>query len=114
MNHGSDVWLRFLQFICPDHLFEEIAGDLQEKFERDKANGSARRANRRYVWNVVRFFRPGIMLRKKGSSGLIRSRIVQPFKSLLKNNISFQQTNNMVGWVVFSIGPSLFLRQLKM
>ncbi len=27
--------LRFLRFICPAHLYEEIEGDLIQKFERD-------------------------------------------------------------------------------
>ena len=57
--------LRFLKWFCPDHLYEEIEGDLIQKFHRDvKAVGEAR-AKRRLVWNVIQFFRPEIALRNK-------------------------------------------------
>ena len=60
--------LRFLKWFCPDHLFEEIEGDLVQKFNRDvKAVGEVR-AKGRLVWNVIRFFRPGIVLRMKFSN----------------------------------------------
>jgi putative ABC transport system permease protein len=61
--------LRFLERICPDYLFEEIQGDLIEKFHRDLKKSSEghslQRAKRRFIWNAIRFFRPGIVLRNK-------------------------------------------------
>src|SRR5882672_8393446 len=80
--------LRVLQWICPGHLYEEIEGDLLQKFEHDlhpsdhgKSSGHSnpsdrsqrsdgywrRRAKRRLLWNVIRFFRPEILLRNKFS-----------------------------------------------
>ena len=36
MNNELPKWpLRFLQIICPGHLYEEIEGDLFQKFEKD-------------------------------------------------------------------------------
>src|SRR5258705_5372844 len=90
LNHS----LRLLQWFCPAHLFEEIEGDLLQKFARDLESpgpkssdhgnpsdrlptGQAgsqrsdgywrRRAKRRLLWNVIRFCRPGILLRNKFS-----------------------------------------------
>ena len=57
--------LRFLKWFCPDHLFEEIEGDLIQKFNRDLKTFSEKRTKRRLIWNVVRFLRPGILLRNK-------------------------------------------------
>ena len=54
----------FLKAICPNYLFEEIEGDLLEKFNKDLKQFSLGRSKRRFVWNTVRFFRPGILLRK--------------------------------------------------
>lgn len=67
--------LRFLRRICPEHLYEEIEGDLIQKFHRDLRQASAqpkwsddyqlRRAKQRFIWNTLRFFRPGILFRNK-------------------------------------------------
>ena len=57
--------LRLLKFFCPPHLLEEIEGDLLQRFEQDVKVYGAARAKRRMLWNVVRYFRPGILLRNK-------------------------------------------------
>jgi putative ABC transport system permease protein len=59
--------LRILSWFCPDHLYEEIEGDLIQRFNRDLKKFSASRSRRRLYWNMVRFFRPGILLRNKPS-----------------------------------------------
>jgi len=59
----------FLKSFCPDHLFEEIEGDLMQRFERDVKSFGVRRAKRRLLWNTIRFLRPGIILRNKKSKG---------------------------------------------
>lgn len=64
--------IRFLKLICPGHLFEEIEGDLTQPFVRDTRRYGERKARRRMVWNAVRFFRPGILLRNRVS-------LVNPF-----------------------------------
>lgn len=74
-NHGSsnnqnqspDFWLSFLQWFCPSKLYEGIEGDLLEQFERDKGNLGVEQARRRFVWNVIKFFRPGILVRHQFS-----------------------------------------------
>src|SRR5882757_4318416 len=73
--------LRFLEWYCPSKLHEGIEGDLMEQFERDlqpsapfdlKSPGhfkwpgdSTSRARRRFILNVIGFFRPEIILRNK-------------------------------------------------
>ncbi len=59
--------LRFLKWFCPDHLYEEIEGDLIQKFNRDVKKLGERKAKRRLMWNAIRFFRPAIILRNKFS-----------------------------------------------
>lgn len=59
--------LRILSWFCPDHLVEEIEGDLLQKYERDLKKFSTQRSKRRLLWNTIRFFRPGILLRNKPS-----------------------------------------------
>jgi putative ABC transport system permease protein len=49
---------------------EEIEGDLLQKFERDVKLFDEQKAKRRLFWNVIRFFRPGIVLRNNPSIDL--------------------------------------------
>jgi len=76
------TWLRFLHWFCPEHLYEEIEGDLIEKFEKDEKSFGARMAKRRLAWNAIRFFRPGIVFRNKISNSLIQN-------TMLKNHFQF-------------------------
>ena len=55
--------IRFLRWFCPPHLLEEIEGDLLQKSGRDVKTYGERRARRRLLWNIIRYFRPGIILR---------------------------------------------------
>lgn len=61
----------FLRWICPEHLYEEIEGDLMQRFHRDAKTFSERKARRRFIWNTIRFFRPGIVLRNKISTNFL-------------------------------------------
>jgi putative ABC transport system permease protein len=56
-----------LRWFCPEHLYEEIEGDLIQRYRRDVVRFGARRAKWRLVWSVVRFCRPGILLRNRVS-----------------------------------------------
>ncbi len=56
---------RILERLCPDELWEGIAGDLEEEFFVDIEEYGSRRAKRRYVLNALQLLRPGILLRNK-------------------------------------------------
>lgn len=81
MNKLSSI-LRILRWFCPEHLLEEIEGDLMQKFEKDVKAVGERRAKRRLLWNVIRFFRPGILLRNEFSNSLMQ-------RTMLKNHLQF-------------------------
>lgn len=55
--------LALLRSFCPPGLVEEIEGDLLERFNHHRRTIGIRRARRRMFWAVIRFFRPGIVLR---------------------------------------------------
>ncbi len=66
MRERAPGWLlQLLRSFCPPQLVEEIEGDLLQRFERDVKSYGERRARRRLLWNVIRFFRPGILLRNE-------------------------------------------------
>jgi len=73
MNKKVSPWLRFLHWFCPPSLYEGIEGDLLEQFEEDVRVAGEKKAKWRLGWNVIRFFRPGIVLRNSFSTGLINT-----------------------------------------
>ncbi len=84
--------LQFLSWFCPDHLYEEIEGDLIQKFNRDVRTVGERRAKRKLIWNTIRFFRPGIILRNTFSYSLINTIMLRnyftiAFRNVLKNKV---------------------------
>lgn len=86
MNHQPPVWiLKFLKWFCPDHLYEEIEGDLIQNFERDIKQFGEKKAKRRLLWNVIRFCRPGILLRNKRSIHLYPIMISNYLKFSVRN-----------------------------
>jgi putative ABC transport system permease protein len=54
---------RLLRSFCPPHLLEEIEGDLLQKFEQDVKLLGERKARKKLLLNVIKYFRPGIVLR---------------------------------------------------
>jgi putative ABC transport system permease protein len=84
----------FLKAICPEHLHEEIEGDLIQKFNRDVKEVGERRAKRRLIKSALPFFRPGIVLRNKFSFNLNRLPMLQnyfktTYRHLLKSKVNF-------------------------
>ena len=56
---------RLLRTICPEELYEQIAGDLIEIYHYEAKTVGKRKAKLRFVLSCIRFFRPGIILRNR-------------------------------------------------
>ncbi len=109
---------QFLKWFCPPHLLEEIEGDLLQKFERDlnpsdrskRSDGYwRRRAKRRLLWNVIRFFRPGIFMRRKFST---EYNLVYMYVSYLKTmirNLLKQKTYSAITILGLTVGITFSL-----
>ncbi|HEX6892463.1 MAG TPA: ABC transporter permease [Chryseolinea sp.] len=84
--------LQFLEWFCPPKLYEGIEGDLVEQFQRDMSTYGHRKAGLRLWMGVLRFFRPGIVLRNRFSFQLIkvdmlRNYVLVAFRNVLKNKV---------------------------
>jgi putative ABC transport system permease protein len=91
-NNQRNHSLRLLRWFCPDHLYEEIEGDLIQKFNRDVKTFGESRAQRKLMWNVLRFFRPGIVLRNNLNLNLIsmlmfRNNFTMAFRQIRKDSV---------------------------
>ena len=73
--------LQFLRWYCREDYIDEIEGDLIELFEK-RCEESDDRANRRFVWDVIKSFRRRNMKSKSINSNKIM---------MLKNNLK-------IGW----------------
>jgi putative ABC transport system permease protein len=81
---------RLLAWFCPPDLYEGIEGDLLEQFQEDAQLSSSTIARRRFVLNVCRFIRPGIIFRNRFSLsiiqyGMLRNHIKLTLRNLLKS-----------------------------
>lgn len=86
--------LRLLKWFCPDHFHEEIEGDLIQKFEKDVKLYGERKAKRRLLWSVVRFFRPGIVFRNKFSMNqnqfpMFKNYFITSLRHIRKSKVNF-------------------------
>jgi putative ABC transport system permease protein len=84
--------LRFLEWFCPRKLYEGVEGDLLEQFTVDYKKRGAGVARLLFVRNVLRFFRPGIILRNKFSNRIIhltmfRNYLTVAVRNVLKNKV---------------------------
>src|SRR5690348_2743760 len=105
-NHDKPRWIfRFLRWICPDHLVEEIEGDLLQRYTKDIKRRGDRKAKLKLIWNTLRFCRPEIILRNRFSYTLIntimfRNYLTIAFRNVVKNKV-FSAIN------VFGLGIGL-------
>ncbi len=95
-NDKIPSWpLRFLRLYCPEHLYEEIEGDLLQRHQRDVAKVGEKQAKRRLLWNAIRFFRPGIIFRSRRTPEF-------RYNYMIKNYFRLAIRNLVKNWV-FSI-----------
>lgn len=79
---------KFLEWFCPPFLYEGIEGDLMEEFDTDVEQLGEKRARRRYIFNVVRFFRPEIILRNKLSLQIMNTIMIGNYIKVASRNIA--------------------------
>ena len=112
-SNPSPRIFRFLQWFCPDHLYEEIEGDLIQKFNRDVKTFGEKRARRRLVWNAIRFVRPWIVLRNRISFDIINSLMLFSYIKIAFRSFAKRKVFSIINILGLSIGFSVCLVLLK-
>jgi len=98
-------WLsRFLRMVCPDHLYEEIEGDLIQRFRRDCKKFGEAKARRRLTWNTLRFFRPGIVLRNKFSTQLNQPLMITSYLKVMARGIAKRKFYSAINILCLTVG----------
>jgi putative ABC transport system permease protein len=101
------IW--FLSKICPVHLYEEIEGDLIQRFYHDVECLGKGTARQRFVWNVIRFFRPGIVLRNRFSLELNQAYMFRNYLKIAYRHLMKSKTFSLINIVGLTIGITAFL-----
>ncbi|HZI23512.1 MAG TPA: ABC transporter permease, partial [Chryseolinea sp.] len=101
--------LRVLRWFCPPHMYEEIEGDLIQKFHRDVKKLGVEAANRRLLWNTIRFFRPGILLRNKFSLHIIQYYMLRNYIKIAFRNFLKQKSYTLLNVIGLSAGMAASL-----
>lgn len=99
--------LKLLRAFCPPHLQEEIEGDLLQRFTRDMKLFGEKKAKRRLLWNAIRFFRPGILLRNKFSGEphqlpMYKNYLITSLRHIRKSKVNFTFKIGGLSLAVFS------------
>ena len=100
---------RLLKGFCPDHLLEEIEGDLIQKFHRDEKIFGEKKARRRLIWNTIRFFRPGIVMRKKFSIESNHLYMLRNYFTIMFRNFARRKFYSSVNVLCLAVGITFAL-----
>jgi putative ABC transport system permease protein len=107
------IAFRLLSWFCPDHLYEEIEGDLIQRFNKDVEAIGKRKAKRRLIWNTIRFFRPEIILRNKFILPSIRIYMLRNHIKIAFRNFARQKSYTLLNIVGLSLGMAASLLILQ-
>lgn len=85
--------IKFLRWFCREDYIEEIEGDLTELFEKQYAL-SPGKANRKFTWSVLRYFRPEFIKSFKSSDPInpvimFRHNLLITYRNFLRYKSSF-------------------------
>ena len=91
-NQPPNLAKGFLQWFCKRSLFESIAGDLDEEYHINAQKRGSLLAGWSYYWNVIRFFRPGIIrnfseTQKLSHMDTLRNNLKIAWRSLMKQKV---------------------------
>jgi putative ABC transport system permease protein len=101
--------LRFLEWFCPPGLYESIEGDLFQQFEEDVRVHSQAIAKRKFVLNVIKFFRPEIVLRNRFSFQLIHTMMLRSYFKITYRTILKSKGYSFINVFGLSLGIAVCL-----
>jgi putative ABC transport system permease protein len=104
-----NIVFHFLKWICPDHLYDEIEGDLLQKFNRDLRVYGESKAAKKLIWNSLGFIRPAIVLRNKFSPEINGASMLRNYFSISFRMIRRSQMYSALNIVGLALGMAAFL-----
>ena len=86
------VFTRLLEWFCHDSFFEELQGDLEEKFDQHRETHGLRYAQRTYALEVIKLFRPSVMgsfkvKTQNNQFAMLKNYSLIAFRSLMRHKL---------------------------
>jgi len=100
---------RFLRVFCPDHLLEEIEGDIIQKYNHDVKKYGEGKAGRRLIWNAIRFFRLSIIARNKFDFLANQNLMVRANSKIIGRQIARNTSFSMISALGLTVGITVCL-----
>src|SRR4030095_11371787 len=97
-------FLRFFRWYCDPKMQDYIEGDLIEVYQQRLEKSGKRRANIKFIIDVLLLFRPGIIRRAKGSGNLNHYAMFQNYFIISWRNLLKQKTYSTIKIGGFAIG----------
>lgn len=104
MQNPSKRALRFLEWFCPSYLFEGIEGDLLEQFDENVEQFGLEKANRKFCWNVLRFFRPSIISRNNHKLKILNTMMLSNYFKITRRTMMKSKLYSFINAFGLSIG----------
>jgi putative ABC transport system permease protein len=101
---------RFLAWFCPAFLVEGVAGDLMEEFEKNIQSSRTPsryripKAKLSFIWGVLKFFRPSIILRNKVSSNWLSAALLKNYFKISYRHLNKNKTFAAINTIGLAIG----------
>ena len=108
MNQHPTRLLKILRLVCPHQLYEEIEGDLIQKYNRDLRTFGKRKANQNLRWNTIRFLRPGILMRNKVDFKN-RNLMLRDNSKIILRQVARNKTFSVINVLGLTIGITVLL-----
>lgn len=90
-NQPPLILKRFFEWFCNEEYFEELQGDLEEKFHQRTQSIGIRRARLAYGKEVMKLFRPSVFKRIKfkysNNTAMFRNYTLVAYRNLLRNKL---------------------------
>ncbi|WP_421877030.1 ABC transporter permease [Marinoscillum sp.] len=110
MNHRPPQFLtKILRSLCKDQFYEELQGDLEERFFRDIKSKGLKNARRRYNMEMIKLLRPSVIKSPKIPLPMNHFSILQNYLIVALRNIKRQKLFSAINVIGLAISMAVGL-----
>ncbi len=96
--------MKFLLKLLPEHIREELEGDLEQQFQKNIKKFGVRRARLKDFWNTVFLLRPGILFRKSPIKKHYPPFMFKNYIVIAIRNVMAHKTNSAINMLSLIVG----------